>query len=140
MEINNKMLLQLIFFVFVNVIVLPQNTGCALLKVKESYTISRMQAWTIVKQEIIGGNIKNRIVYVSVKPLKAGQKIKTWKETYTVPKNFQSVWLFFVDDQPDANWEHDCRYIFLNAGNGKYKVIKALVPPISMDNMKKIFP
>ena len=135
---KNSELLQSIFFVFL-VMIMSWDTGCA--SSKESPGKTQTEAWNIIiRQKIIGEDIKNKIVYVSIKPLKPGQKIKTWKETYIIPQNFQKTWVFFIDDQPNANWEHKCRYIFFDAVNGKYRVIKAHTPPISMDNMKKISP
>lgn len=53
--------------------------------------------------------------------IKAGHKtIKITKPTAVV----------FVDDEPMANWSHDCRYLLHDAETGKlYKEIKAGFPP-----------
>ena len=102
--------------------------------------IDQGQAWEIVKKNILNDNPGNSIVYRSKDLLNADQEVKSWQQTYTVPKDFKKAWLFFVDDQPDANWGHKCRYIFVDAESGKYQVINSLTPPDSMDDMTKIFP
>ena len=103
-------------------------------------TISKDQSWEVVKKEVLAESLQNKIIYISIEPLKAGQAVKSWGHLYKVPEDFQGAWLFFIDDQPGANWEHACRYVFVNTATGKYKVIKAGTPPDSIENMKKIFP
>jgi hypothetical protein len=42
----------------------------------------------------------------------------------------QATIVVFVDDEPIANWSHDCRYLLHNAENGKlYREVKAEFPP-----------
>jgi hypothetical protein len=106
----------------------------------EKKSIDKDQAWKIVKEKILAKEQKDKIVYVSIDLLKPGQAVKSWGQNYQVPGDFQQAWLFFIDDQPEANWQHACRYIFVDAGSGKYTITKALTPPDSMENMKKIFP
>ncbi|KFD41608.1 hypothetical protein HY02_03800 [Peptococcaceae bacterium SCADC1_2_3] len=123
------------FFLSCLTLVLFLVMGCA----SGGKTIDKNQSWEIVKKEVLAESLQNKIVYISTEPLKAGQAVKSWKHIYKVPNNLQEAWLFFVDDQPGANWEHACRYIFVDTATGKYKVIKASTPPDSMENMKKIF-
>jgi len=40
-------------------------------------------------------------------------------------------WLFFVDDIPQANWEHACRYVLV-AKTGEMQVVAARTPPRDM--------
>jgi hypothetical protein len=98
------------------------------------------QAWQMVKEKILAKEQKDKIVYVSIDLLKSGQAVKSWGHEYKVPGDFKKAWLFFIDDQPGANWQHACRYIFVDAETGKYTIIKAHTPPDSMEKMKKIFP
>jgi len=102
--------------------------------------IDKDQAWEIVKKECLGGVLIDKVVYISHEPLNAGEEIRSWNRTYKVPNELEQVWLFFIDDQPEANWEHSCRYIFVDTKNGKYHIIKACAPPENMDRMKKVFP
>ncbi len=36
---------------------------------------------------------------------------------------YESNWVFFVDDMPFAEWDHPCRYIFVDAMDGQYSII-----------------
>jgi hypothetical protein len=106
----------------------------------EKECLDKDQAWKIVKEKILAKEQKDKIVYVSIDLLKSGQAVKSWGNEYKVPGDFQPAWLFFIDDQPEANWQHACRYIFVDAGSGKYTSIQALTPPDSLEEMKRIFP
>lgn len=102
--------------------------------------ITKDQAWDIVKKDILKDQPGNRVVYLNNMLLNAGQEIKSWGEVHKVPANFRQAWLFFVDDQPDANWGHHCRYIFVDTETGKYHIINSLNPPDSLEGMTKIYP
>ncbi|MCP5054043.1 MAG: hypothetical protein GY940_43140 [bacterium] len=102
--------------------------------------IGKEQAWEIVKKDILKDQLKGKAIYMNIEPLKPGHEIKSWEKVYKVPERFQQCWMFFVDDQADANWQHPCRYVFVDAGTGKYEIIKSHTPPDSMEGMKKIFP
>lgn len=46
----------------------------------------------------------------------------------------QSTAVVFVDDEPMANWSHDCRYLLHDADSGKlYQEVKAGFPPYIVD-------
>lgn len=102
--------------------------------------ISREQAWEIVKKEILKDTLKDKAVYVSREPLNAKDTIKSWEKTYRVPDDFKHCWFFFVDDQYGANWQHHCRYVFVDVGTGKFEVIESLTPPDTMKDIKQIYP
>lgn len=51
--------------------------------------------------------------------LPAGSSIKTIYGTEMSP-SFDS-WFFFVDDSPLQSWGHLCRYVFVNANDGRIK-------------------
>jgi len=102
--------------------------------------ISKDQAWDIVKKDILKEQPGNRVVYLNNTLLNAGQERKSWGDVHKVPANFRQAWLFFVDDQPDANWGHHCRYVFVDTETGKYHVINSLNPPDSLEGMSQIYP
>ncbi|MCX6582939.1 MAG: hypothetical protein NT166_22410 [Candidatus Aminicenantes bacterium] len=102
--------------------------------------ISKEQAWDIVKKDILKEEPGNRVVYLNNTLLNAGQERKSWGDVHKVPANFRQAWLFFVDDQPDANWGHHCRYVFVDAETGKYHVSNSLNPPDSLEGMSQIYP
>jgi hypothetical protein len=103
-------------------------------------SINKDQAWDIVKKDIFKEPPGNRVVYLNNLALNANQEIKCWGDVQKVPANFHQAWLFFVDDQPDANWGHQCRYVFVDLKTGKYQVNNSLNPPDSLDGMTKIYP
>jgi len=114
--------------------------------VSESNAINAEQAWKIVKTDLLKDQalkdqaLKDKAAYISIELLKADDTIKSWEKVYTVPATFQRCWLIFLDDQYGANWQHKCRYIFVDADSGKYVVVESLTPPDSMEGMKQIFP
>ena len=101
--------------------------------------IDKEHAWMIIK-EIFEENPEGALVYISQVPLKAGKEIKGWERSYTVPDKFNTAWFIFVDDQPGANWEHACRYIFVDRVSGEYHVIQSRTPPERLELMDRIFP
>lgn len=44
----------------------------------------------------------------------------------------ESSWAFFVDLYPNAGWEHDCLYLFVNPNDGSIEEKSDLVPPKNM--------
>jgi hypothetical protein len=102
--------------------------------------IDKEHAWMIIKKEIFEENPEGTLVYIYQIPLTAGQEIKSWGRSYTVPDKFDMAWFIFVDDQPGANWEHACRYIFVDQVSGEYHIINSRTPPEQMELMDKIFP
>ena len=51
----------------------------------------------------------------------------------TIPVK-QPTAVVFVDDEPRANWSHDCRYLLHDADSGKlYQEVKAGFPPFLVD-------
>ena len=37
-------------------------------------------------------------------------------------------WAFFIDDEPMANWQHRCRYVFVHE-SGRVSVVSSTAPP-----------
>jgi len=112
--------------------------GC--LAEEKEKDMGKDKAWEIINTNIFKDNPGNKIVYVYNEPLTGGYEVKSWGKVYTVPENLKKTWFFFVDDQPDANWQHNCHYIFVDSETGKYTVIKSLTPPDSLEGMTIIYP
>jgi hypothetical protein len=129
MDILNKICFTLVLFLMTGVV-----PACA----PGEKNIDKERAREIVKKEILNDNPGGKEIYMAVDLLTAGEAVKSWNQVYKVPGDFRQAWFFFVDDQPGANWGHACRYIFVDADNGKYKILKSLTPPDSMDRMEKI--
>lgn len=97
--------------------------------------ISQEAAWNIVKTKILRNNIDNVNVYVSNRILMPYTCIKAMKEDEKSPE--YASWFFFIDDIPLANWEHSCRYVFVDATSSKYQIYAKTRPPF-FDNMHSI--
>lgn len=100
---------------------------------QSEYPISRDKAWEIVKNNILDHQTEGINLYACDTITFAGSCIKTILTDEYSPL-FDS-WFFFIDDVPNANWEHPCRYVFINIDNGKYEIYDRVRPPL-MDGMK----
>lgn len=101
--------------------------------------ITSEQAYTLVKKDIFSSP-QQRDVYLSAWPLAAGNSVPTWGRTVAPPSSYGEVWFLFVDDQPGANWEHSCRYIFVDLKTADFTIVEASTPPDDWQEMKKIPP
>ncbi len=83
---------------------------------------------------------EGRTVYVSERSLAGGSVISSWGTDVVVPVSFDQAWFYFVDDLPGANWEHSCRYIFVDIESGGYEISSRKTPPDDIDRMRRLFP
>ncbi|MBR2262340.1 MAG: T9SS type A sorting domain-containing protein [Paludibacteraceae bacterium] len=49
----------------------------------------------------------------------------------------EDCWVFFLDENPTANWGHKCRYIYVSVANGNVKSSVAFMPPANPSNWKE---
>ncbi|MDD9302460.1 MAG: hypothetical protein HUK40_08990 [Desulfobacter sp.] len=96
--------------------------------------LDRNQAFSMIKDNIAPDHPG---LFVSDHPIQGGTEIPSWGKTLRVPANFGQAWFFFVDDQPQANWGHDCRYFFVDIQTGRFGVVSALTPPDNWSRMEK---
>ena len=80
--------------------------------------------------EIIAQYIKDKIsdeylLYFYDDTISSQISIYTWWDTL----NTQDAYIYFIDEMPNANWTHPCRYIFVDKRNGILDVISASTPP-----------
>ena len=54
-----------------------------------------------------------------------------------VMKLSSKCWVFFLDDKPHANWDHDCRYIFVSQSSGTVTVKSAYIFPKDIESWTK---
>jgi hypothetical protein len=73
---------------------------------------SQTDAWNVVMSQVLQGKIDGKWAYVCNEPMTTGSVIEMWNGSIEFP--FDSGWFFFIDDQPLANWEHPCRYVFVD--------------------------
>lgn len=99
--------------------------------------LSWEQAYELVKKNLKGLSL-NEVsisVYNEVLPPKTEIKRATWREPLITPAT--ESWMFFVDEDPFANWGHECRYIFVDARH-HVSVVKDGMPPSMPDDRKWI--
>lgn len=42
---------------------------------------------------------------------------------------YSDYWLFFIDEQPEYLWGHDCKYVFVSSNNGDFWIKNKNLPP-----------
>jgi len=62
---------------------------------------------TILRQQKPKAHVTGRPQLVNA----TGVKLRNWQGPLTPP--WEKFWFFFIDDEPEANWEHPCRYVFV---------------------------
>ena len=70
-------------------------------------------------------------VYLSDKEVVGLPTIKTIYREISIPQSDgvnHRMWIAFVDDVPEANWGHPCRYLFID-DSGNMSEVKATTPP-----------
>jgi parallel beta-helix repeat protein len=91
------------------------------------------EAYNVVleNETILNGTATGKSVSASLAPVPAGSPVQLWggKPALSAPT---TGWVIFIDDYPGANWEHRCRYVFVDA-NGKTTVIQAMSPPTNIN-------
>lgn len=70
------------------------------------------QASEALVERVLGGSTEGLRVSGRLAPVDAAE-IAVFNREGPVSPPWPSCWLFLVDDEPAANWEHPCRYVFL---------------------------
>lgn len=87
--------------------------------------VSREQAWHLVLHDVLNDDVQNKDVYISNKIVTSKSIVSVNNET---SPDYES-WLIFIDDFPNANWAHPCRYVYINIADGSYVVYERRMPP-----------
>ncbi len=75
--------------------------------------------------------IVQKKVYLSDVEIVGLRAIKTIRGDFVIPKSGGAnnrMWVAFVDDVPEANWGHPCRYLFID-DSGNISQVKNTTPP-----------
>jgi hypothetical protein len=110
--------------------------GTSLAWANSNSAVTREAAYEIVLQQGLNGNAEGKIVLGTSNPVPPNTGIKTWKGTVMLPN--AEGWFFFIDDHPFANWEHPCRFVFVNIETGEYTEIPYRAPPLDMEGMEEL--
>ena len=95
---------------------------------QDTMQISQDKAWEIVKEKILCGDTTEVNVYALKSICMAKSQIQTIYRNEVSP-DFCS-WFFFIDDVPYGDWEHPCRYVFVNIIDGAFVVQNRMRPPL----------
>lgn len=99
--------------------------------------ITKEAAYEIVVQQGLNGSVEGKNIYVMPDPVAANSVVEVWFKDPIILPNAEG-WFFFIDDQPLANWEHDCRYVFVDAVTGEYTEIRARMYPKNIEDMEEL--
>jgi hypothetical protein len=99
--------------------------------------ISKNDAYTLAKEHLKNKPLTEIDIYRTVDMLPAHTKIISVGNEDIISPDCDS-WLFFVDEMPlIANWEHPCKYIFVNAIGKVYVYERTMFPTKpSMEQME----
>ena len=70
--------------------------------------------------------IEEFVLYYCTDTLSTTLQIETKKRTYEKHR----VFAYFLDEKPDTQWGHPCRYIFVSKDNGEYEVLPGTEYPL----------
>jgi hypothetical protein len=73
---------------------------------------------------------ESSVVYLDERHFPAGSVIEIDGEEKQL---FSPVMVAFVDLKPEANWGHDCRYLFVDPETGELQTAVAQFPPFLRD-------
>lgn len=88
--------------------------------------LSRTDADSIVLNTIV--NDTTKIVYVYNNSLGQGGNIMT-AEGVELANPYDNSYVYFIDDNPAANWAHSCQYIFINREDGLFTIVNEEMYP-----------
>ena len=89
------------------------------------------QAKSRVVTQLLKNEIGDRGLSANSQLLRKGTQVKGWRNEDKVMVNNDS-WFFFIDDQPDANWEHNARYVLVDKMSGEMKTTSVKTPPMDL--------
>ncbi len=103
-------------------------------------SITKLEAYNIVINGIDSTSLDSTEIFVSKRILPANTTIEIGTESIESP-DYDS-WMFFVNQQPLANWGHLCNYMFIGSNNGEVNIIEKNFYPTkpSLMDMDKIKP
>ena len=91
--------------------------------------ISLNQAQQNVVTTLYKGRIGNKALFAHPTIKQRGARIASWTNPNMVVVDKDS-WFFFVDEGPEANWEHKARYVLVDKTSGAVRSVAARTPPL----------
>jgi hypothetical protein len=89
--------------------------------------INKEAAMGIVKSSLTNEELQNYNVLVFPELIQDHDfYLSPYHDLHTV---YNQSWLFFIDMYPLAQWDHNCKYIFLDQQTGNYTTMNYRIPP-----------
>jgi len=101
---------------------------------------SASELLSLLRDRMPAESFVGKHVYVAREPLPADSAVTTWRTAYTVPREYGRAWFYFIDDAPGANWEHPCRYVFVDVDSRQFVAIRGRTPPNDIGGMRRLYP
>jgi hypothetical protein len=93
----------------------------------DARVLTRDEALSKIIDDAIDVDVDQVRLYITREPVETGAPFLSWKRAeMTAPAR---GWFAFIDDHPTANFEHACRYIFVDEESGEIEVVPSTVPP-----------
>jgi len=122
-----KIILGVLLIALLTALIVMPTPGCK--PGPEIPAISKDQAIAILVSEIIEPAAEYELISASMlsEPLQNGDVVTSQRgQTYPIDTD---TWFIFIDDDPMADFAHDCRYVFINGETGSYDVVDETWPP-----------
>ena len=84
------------------------------------------QAVEIVKNELLQDCFEEKIVWYSKSVISEGFILKSFFDDIMIAPS--DGWFVFIDDMPQANWNHPCRYVLVTS-EGEMVIVDSDTPP-----------
>ncbi len=88
---------------------------------------TRNEARNLVLGQILSEDIGKVDIYEFKSNLTKQKGLDLWDKHINCP--YENNWIYFIDDLVFANWEHPCRYIFVDVETGNYQIINEKIHP-----------
>ncbi|MFH1139966.1 MAG: peptidase C13 [Pseudomonadota bacterium] len=102
---------------------------------EDAASAGREKAYQTLQNRLLNQDAKARRVYVFQEKTGQAATLSSWRSEITLSGG--PGWLFFIDDVPQANWEHACRYVLVSE-NGDLNVVTARTPPRDMTGFEEL--
>ena len=90
---------------------------------KQNENVTKTLVEAFVLKEIFGGEIGKSKVYSPIRPLRVSEtRLKSAFQNYEYDSPFDEYWLYFVDDDPKANWMHNARLVLVRDDLSEFAV------------------
>lgn len=115
-----KIITKILIFPFL--VIIWENT----LMAQDQIKIDKQLAWKIIKEQVLKENYEHFNVYMSKDVLMENQELDKIQRVFSPS---YASYFFFIDEMPFANWDHPCKYCFVNAKTGEIEIIDSDTPP-----------